>query len=303
MDDYATSIINDYEEMMDGVPVKLVKTPGFPGTTLTKSTDEEPERLDEYRSYVGKILHYVKKISPECSNAIRELATHMSNPNKEHWRAIERIIGYLKHKSRNGGHSIVFRKPRELRVIAYCDSNYATNPDDRKSVTGNIVTIGGTVTNWLSKKQPIVTLSSTEAEYVAATVTTQEVRFTQMLLDEIATNVLPGILMEDNTGCIYLVKNAQVGPRTKHIEVRWHYVRKQWLSGHLEIVFVRSEDNASDTMTKNITEKLFGIHVPKLLTGTLDCWREDVKMDVRQSSGDDVTTESINPESWKKDDS
>ena len=86
------------------------------------------------------------------------------------------------------------------------DSNFATNPDTRKSVTGMLCTFGGMTTFWMSKGQNIVTLSSTEAEYVALATCAQETRFQQMLLDELTTHqVKPAIIFEDNTGAIYLV--------------------------------------------------------------------------------------------------
>jgi uncharacterized surface anchored protein len=77
--------------------------------------------------------------------------------------------------------------------------------------------------SWASKKQKSVTPSSSEAEYVSAAMHIQETRFQQMLLDEIDTNIYPSVMYEDNQGCIYLVKNMQVGSRTKHISVRMHW--------------------------------------------------------------------------------
>ena len=117
-------------------------------------------------------------------------------------------------------------------------------------------------------------------------------------MDEIATNELLAIIYEDNMGCIYLVKNAQIGPRTKHIDVRHHFIWRERKRGNIEIVFERSEDNPSDVLTKNVAEKIFSRHAPDMLNGTLDCWKEDVKLDVRQSSDDDwIQVESISRES------
>ena len=94
-------------------------------------------------------------------------------------------------------------------------------------MTGYIVTIGGCLVSAASKTQPSVTLSSTEAEYVAASMCAMEIKFIQMLLEEImpTAQVRPATLFEDNTGAMFLMENQAVGNRTKHIDIRWHHLR------------------------------------------------------------------------------
>jgi hypothetical protein len=246
-------------------------------------------------------MYYVTKIAPDCANAARELSQYMARPTQEHWRALERLVGYMKQKK---SHHLIYRKPRELRVIGSADSNYATNPDDRKSISGNIHTVGGMITSWKSKKQASVTLSSTEAEYQSLAMHFQETKFQQMLLDEIATNQYPSVVYEDNQGCIYLVKNQQVGSRTKHISVRYHFMRNEVTADKVIVIFVPSEENESDILTKNVIEKLFQYHSAQLLHGTLRHWREDVKIGDRVAdSGSrtpNITSQSANEsKEWK----
>lgn len=164
-----------------------------------------------------------------------------------------------------------------MRSKSYVDSNYATNTENRKSVTGMINTVGGTVTNWMSKGQVSVTLSSTEAEYVALATCAQETMFTQSLLDELGLTVRPGIIHEDNTGAMFLVKNRQISARTKHIDVRHHFIRDLWENGDIGVEFVRSENNPADLLTKNLAEKEFDSHAKDVMNGTLACWKEDVR--------------------------
>ena len=137
---------------------------------------------------------------------------------------------------------LIFRKPRELRSISYCDSDYAKDEINRKSISGRINTMGGMTTSWSSKKQATVSLSSTEAEYQSLSDCAQEAVFTQNLIEELTGIKLRAIIYEDNLGAIYLVKNQQVSARTKHIDIRHHYLRD--LQGdRIDIRFVRSEDN------------------------------------------------------------
>ena len=140
-----------------------------------------------------------------CANAIRELAQHLEAPGEEHWKYINRMVGFLKTRIKKGK---IIRKPRELRFIGWSDSDYA-KAKDRKSITGNITTLGGSPVHGSSKGQNCVCLSSTEAEYVALSTLAQEIRFGQQLLDEIAEDEhkYSGIIYEDNLGAMFLSHN------------------------------------------------------------------------------------------------
>jgi hypothetical protein len=152
---------------------------------------------------------------------------------------------------------LIYRKPIKLRVLSYVDSNYAMDKEDRRSVSGGIHTVGGTIIKWMSKTQASVALSTTEAKYASlAAGATQKVKFVQQLLQEIADCETPGILLEDNMGAIFLVKNQQVGSQTKHIDVRHHYIREMREQGEVDVLFVCSKKNSSDIFTKNVPEKL-----------------------------------------------
>mmetsp|Transcript_7735 Transcript_7735/g.14591 ORF Transcript_7735/g.14591 Transcript_7735/m.14591 type:complete len:170 (-) Transcript_7735:332-841(-) len=140
-----------------------------------------------------------------------------------------RLIGYLKQEKPY----FVLHKLKNFRITAYTNSNYATNAHDRKSVSGYIVTIGGTIVSWVSKKQEIIALSSCEADYVASVLCAQEIRFVQQLNAEISRNNKPAIMYGDNDGAIFISNHNHVGPRTKHIDVQYHFIRQLIAKGHL----------------------------------------------------------------------
>ena len=117
----------------------------------------------------------------------------------------------------------------------------------------------------------------------------QDVVFQTMLLEEITGVRKPAILLEDNTGAIFLVKNQQVGARTKHIDVRHHFIRELHEDGSLIVKYTESEDNEADIMTKNVVVLLLKKHTENVRNGTMFCyekwdeiiaedWREDVKV-------------------------
>ncbi|KAI2492050.1 Reverse transcriptase (RNA-dependent DNA polymerase) [Fragilaria crotonensis] len=138
--------------------------------------------MEMFRSFVGRILFACGKTEPTIANACRELTSHLTAPNEEHWNALSHLVGYLKTASLQG---IKMRTPDDLRVVAYVDSDYAGDRNDRKSISGYLVTVGGCLVSWMSKKQTGVTLSSTEAEFVAMSNVATEVKFIVSLLTEI----------------------------------------------------------------------------------------------------------------------
>jgi hypothetical protein len=133
--------------------------------------------------------------------------------------------------------------------------------------------LGGMTTNWTSKKPQRVSLSSSEAEYQALSECVQEESvFTQNLVQELTGVKTPTIIYEDNLGTIFLVKNQQVSSRTKHMDIRHHFMRDLQEKKDLNVRFKRSQNNSADIMTKNTTRDIHG-------KGTLEFWKEDVKQD------------------------
>ena len=273
MESFVQGMKDDFKDIFGHFP-KDAATPAFPSTTLRKSTGN-PVKHKEYRSMVGKLLYYVKKIGPVCSNACQEFSQHLDNPGDEHWNAVERILVYICAKPEN--RRLKLRPPKELRVQDVVDSSFGDNPDTRKSTSAYLGYIGGTaLVNWISKGQAIVTLSSTEAEYVSLSDGAKETTFTAHLLNEITTTVeLPSIISEDNTGAIFLSKNKQVGGRTKQIDVRHHFICEKVECGDIRVQYVNTEKNPSDLLSKNVITRIHDLHASNISNGTLDCWTRD----------------------------
>ena len=275
-----------------GKRAKFAKTPGFPGKMLSKN-EGEIVNINAYRSLVGKLLYYMTKVAPEMANAVRDLSSHMSNPGEDHWKSLERCIGYLVHLAMEK-RGLVFRNPKELRSISsYADGDYAKCEDTRRSISGNLNTIGGTLTNFCSKKQDTVALSTAESELNSYSLCYQEALFQNALLEELL-NVKPepAIIMEDNMGCIFMIKNQRVGQRTKHIDTRASFTRQHYQQRKVMPIFTRTELMYADGMTKNLPKSSFAEHARVIRDGNLPCCREDVELveDVRDK--DDVSHES-----------
>jgi hypothetical protein len=242
-----------------GHEVKKSSVPAAPGLCLEKNAEDDETIMEtECGSVVGKSMCLATELFVEGSNPVRELAKFFSNPGVEHWKAVEKFAGCLKAKEDNI--KLTCRKPKELQMASSVDSNHATDKESRRSSLGNLHAMGGMITNWLCDSQSSVTLLTTEAECHSVSKGLQEVSFSEMLIRELSGMFLTAIILEDNAGATFLVKNQQVGARTKHIDVRHHFVREHHEAKNFAIKHVKSEENESDILTKNATEKILEGH-------------------------------------------
>ena len=260
-------LIKKLEEKF-GDEVKNLKTndtPAGPGTHVMRPTDEE-EKLDyelqtKYRSGVGSLLYLLKHSRPDLSNSVRELSKVMDGATKGHMKLLRRVIKFvIDTKERK----LILKPRKELNkweIKGYSDSDFAGDTDGRKSISGYVIYLQGCPISWRSKGQKSVSLSSTEAEYMAVSEIATEILFIRSMLEFLGVKVeLPIEVNVDNIGAIYLSKSATSSNRTRHIDTRYHFVREYIENGILKIVFVKSEDNDADIMTKNLCIRLYDKH-------------------------------------------
>jgi len=160
------------------------------------------------------------------------------------------------------------RTEKKWSIKAYSDSDFAGDVDGRKSVSGYVIYMDGMPISWRSKGQKSVSLSSTEAEYMAVSEVTMELLFIHGVMKFLGMEQkLPMIVNVDNVGAIYLAQSATTSNRTKHIDVRYHFVREFIEDGIVKIIFVRSEENDADIFTKNLGGELYGMHRTSVMKG------------------------------------
>ena len=247
---------------------KVYVTPAGPKTMCMRPQEGDmlisPEEQTKFRSGVGMLLYLVKHSRPDISNAVRELSKVADGATPGHWKAMIRLIKYVMDTEHYG----LKLKPKKQDELFYLegisDSEYAGDKDNRISVYGYILYFCGAPIAWKSKAGKSVTLSSTEAEYFAASEVAKEVIYTKQLVESMGLKIkLPIVIRVDNVGAIYIANNHTISQRTKHIDIRAHFVREFIEDGILKIVFIRSEDNDADIFTKNTTEDLFIKHSSK----------------------------------------
>ncbi|GAB2287252.1 hypothetical protein Dimus_039813 [Dionaea muscipula] len=185
---------------------------------------------------------------PDLSYSISLLSRFMSNPGNDHWIALKWLLRYLNNTTSVG---LLYGKWTDnLNLVAYVDADHAGDRDCRKSTTSYNILLGGNCVSWKSQLQPIVALSTTEAEYIAITDVLKEATWVQGLLKEIQMLEDHCTVFTDNQSALQLCKNPVYHERTKHIDVRYHYIRDIIAAGTLKIAKVATEDNPSDMGTK-----------------------------------------------------
>ena len=159
-------------------------------------------------------------------------------------------------------------------MIAYSDSDYSGDRDTRRSITGYAIYVNGCLVAWKSRSQKHVTLSSTEAEYVACSETCMAMMHIKQLIEFMGIDIeSPMTLRMDNIGAMYLANNA-TSSRTRHIDTRYHYVRElvDETNPAIKIEFCKSEDNKADIYTKNVQEKSFNGLIAEQIVDYDDNW-------------------------------
>ena len=153
-----------------------------------------------------------------------------------------------------------------IGIKAFSDSDWAADIVDRKSYTGSAVYVGNSLISWTSKKQPIVSLSSCEAEYIAAAETVKSILSVRSIIKELTTLNEPIELYLDNTGAAAIAQKDLNNQRTKHIDVRFHFIREWVQSGTIKVLKVHTTKNVADIFTKSLPRNTHEFHTNTFLT-------------------------------------
>jgi hypothetical protein len=194
----------------------------------------------------------------------------MDGATEKHWKDLLSVIKWtldtecwklrFKPKMKNG----------TWKLEAYSDSDWAGDKDSRISVTGYILYLCGVPITWKSRGQRSVTLSSTEAEYVALSEVTCEILFIRQILEFMGTEIeYPIVINVDNQGAVFMANNRTTSQRTRHVDTRHHFVREYIEDGVVKVIYCNTNDNDADPYTKNVNEQTFLKNVEKYMwTGT-----------------------------------
>ena len=266
---YLRKVLNRFGMNEKSKPVSTPLAPHFKlSAVLSPKDDAEREYMAKvpYANAVGSLMYAMVCTRPDISQAVGVVSKYMHDPGKEHWQAVKWILRYILNtvdvglvfqQDKQDGQCIIgyskSKRPDRQSLVGYCDSDYAGDLDTRRSTTGYVFTLAKAPVSWRSILQPTIALSTTEAEYMAITEAVKEAIWLQGLLGELGVQQKHIIVHCDSQSAIHLAKNQVYHARTKHIDVRYHFVREVLEEGGVAIQKIKTTENPADMLTKVVT--------------------------------------------------
>jgi hypothetical protein len=248
-----TKYTQDMLKKFDMEKAKPIKTPMPTNGHLDLNEDGKAVDQKVYRSMIGSLL-YLCASRPDIMLSVCMCARFQANPKECHLVAVKRILRYLVHTPNLG---LWYPKGSTFELLGYSDSDYAGCRVDRKSTTGTCQFIGRSLVSWSSKKQNSVALSTAEAEYVAAGACCAQLLWMKQTLKDFGCELTKIPLLCDNESAIKLANNPVNHSRTKHIDIRHHFLRDHEAKGDIAIRHVSTEKQLADIFTKPLDESRF----------------------------------------------
>lgn len=244
---YIQEVLNKYG-MSD---CKSVKTPIDTNTTF-KESSEESSILHEipYQEIIGCLLYISQITRPDISFVINFLSKYNKKPEMSHWTALKRVMRYLKGTE---DYRLCYKQNSEEDIThGFCDADWASSELDRRSCTGYTFLFQGGTISWSSKRQPTIALSTTEAEYMSLSSCVQEAMWLKQLQESFwpLLRNKAMIIYSDNQSSIKLSGSDGYQPRTKHIDVRHHFIRDKVLAGDIDVKYIQTDMMVADALTK-----------------------------------------------------
>eukprot|EP00253_Pinus_taeda_P022479 PITA_22479 len=233
---------------------KPICTPMVTGCNLSANDESEAVRQPTYRSMIGSLL-YLTGTRPDIMHAVGIVGRFQENPKETHLQAVKRIFKYLQGTQHYG---LWYPRDTDLTLHAYTDADWAGSVDDRKSTSGGALFMGSRLLSSFSKKQSSISLSTAEAEYVAAASCCTQLPWMMQTLQDFQITCTPPIsILCDNTSAISISKNPIMHSKTKHIPIKYHFLREQVLEQKVKLEYVPSKEQVADILTKPLPRETF----------------------------------------------
>jgi hypothetical protein len=232
-------------------------------TNWKKLHASESQLVDStlYRQLIGSLM-YLVNTRPDICFAVNTLSQFMVEPRRVHWVAAKHVLRYL---CGTVDYGLDYHRGDGVRLVGYTDSDWAGCVSDRKSTSGCCFGLGSAVVSWFSRKQKSVALSSAEAEYMAASQASCEALWLRkMLIGLFGVQLRPTVIFCDNQSCIKLSENPVFHDRSKHIEIRYHFIRDYVQRGAVELQYISTEEQVADILTKALSMGKFVFFRDKL---------------------------------------
>lgn len=235
---------------------KSVTTPMEVGLKLDPGENGSINEKLPYRELIGCLMYVSLTTRPDLAAVVNYFSRFQCNSNPDHYTYAKRMLKYIKGTI---DLKLVYKRNEDAEpLIGFADADWANDTIDRKSVSGNVFQVYGNTVSWSSHKQSTVSLSSTEAKYIALSECSCEAIWLRKLLRELrVTCDGPTVLFEDNQSCIQIAEVPKDNKRLKHIDIKHHFIRQTVSNGEIEIHYIPSENQVADIMTKALPPKQF----------------------------------------------
>lgn len=249
-----TKYINEIVKRFGQENSRSVATPTDSSVYSREDSDESEKQEYPFRELIGCLNYVAIATRPDTSFAISILSRYLDKFNRSDWVRALRVLRYLEGTkdlgiSFTGGN-------KQAKLKAYSDSDYASDPVTRRSISSQVFLYNDGPITWSANQQKVVTLSSTEAEFLAAGEATKTALWMSQLFKEIGKEFVPTIQI-DNISSIRLIRNPEFFKRSKHIDVKYKFICEKFERGQVNFEHVRSEDNIADICTKNLPKGIF----------------------------------------------
>ena len=235
-----------------------------PKAQLRKRSDSEPECSRPYRELVGALIYISTCTRPDVSYAVNRHAQFFAAPSDEHYNSALKILGYL-YATRRLGLRLGGRIDA-MDIAVYADADFASDEESRNSITGNVIYFGDAIISWTSKKQKLIATSSTEAEFLSAFYTLQDLRYVDQLIRGIfPTSPRHIVFFQDNQSTIALIKNESSKGRSKHFDVKLKALSAAYREKYFDLQYLPTEHMIADILTKALSRNKFSALRPKLV--------------------------------------
>jgi len=238
-------------ERFDKANVRPISTPSLPNHHLVRLPSPEVD-TKHFQRALGALMYLMLGTCPDIAYSVAALGRHTANPGIEHQHALDCLFRYLRGSS---DYKLVYHRgtPGGNTILGYVDADWGSDVNDRKSTLGYAFTLSGGAISWSSKKQSAVALSSTEAEYITGTHAAKEAIWLGRLFAGLQQpSSFPIPLLIDNQSAITIAKNPEFHDRTKHIDIRYHFLQHKVELGDIILNYVPTNNQSADILTKGL---------------------------------------------------
>jgi hypothetical protein len=244
--------------MMD---YKSMATPMVTDLRKLRHSDSNPIDSSLYQQLIGSLM-YLVNTRPDICFVVNILSQFQVEPRQEHWVATKHILRYLRGMIIYG---LRYASKSEVKLHGFTNSDWAGNAEDRKSTYGLCFSLSYAMISWASRKQKSIALCIAKADYIAACDACMEAVWLRKLVSRLFDQVLDSTMIYcDNQSCVKLSKNPVFHEMSKHIEIKYYFLRDKVQRGEVVLQYISTDEQTADILTKPLSKIKFAYLRDKL---------------------------------------